>query len=184
MPRRPRRRPRHDRVHLPQVRHGAAPPPAADAQAAALLLLLRRRDPRASRPGGTAAAYVPERRRRRRGPSAPAGAGGGPHEDPAPLRQLPGRAQRAPRPRPLPLPAVRRGARRRPRQAAQLPGLLQQQRRRGAAGQRPAGLGTRVASAFGACASARPVPPRADARHDAGAADGAWRVDPDGASHH
>jgi len=37
-----------------------------------------------------------------------AGAGRGPHQDPAPLRALQGRPQRAPRPRALPLPAVRR----------------------------------------------------------------------------
>jgi hypothetical protein len=160
LPRRPRGRPRRDRVHLPQVPHGAAPPAAADAQVQLVLVVVA--SPQIPCESFSPSSYAaPEGRA--------AGSGGGPHEDPAALRALPGCPQRAPRPRPLPLPAVQRRPRRGPRQAPELPCLAQQ---------RPiiwprSSLGAGVSST---------VPPRSAAWCGAAAATGGWCDDSYGAA--
>lgn len=71
-----------------------------------------------------------------------------------------------------------RRPRRRPRQAPELPRLLQQRRAPGLHRDRP-GLGAHASSAD---ASGGAVPPHVAARHAAAAAAGGWCDNPDGAA--
>lgn len=126
---------------------GAAAAPGAHAQAI-LLDALPAQIIRCPHPPVSAAA--PER--------GVAGAGCGPHEDPAPLHPLPGRPQRAPWSSQLPLPAVRRQPRSGPLQAPELGHFLQQRCDRPSLGDH----------AFSVNSSARALPPRVDPTATAG----------------
>jgi hypothetical protein len=116
LPRCPRRGRRHDGVHLPQVPHRTATPAGAHTALPAQGLP----DSPACGPASVASPGAPASASASAGASPPRspaplgspGAGRGPHQDPAPLRALQGRAQRAARPLPLPLPPVRRRPRR------------------------------------------------------------------------